>query len=231
MTARLTTTRARSGAARTLIAVDGVDGSGKSRFADALAAACGREGLPAAVARVDDFRRPVDWAATPAPADEAAAYYERYYDFPDLDACLHAFLDGADRVTIPRFDSARGALDGVTEIVFGDAPLCIVEGVFVLRARATGGAPLVTLEVGAEEARRRILERDAARGRSREEIERRLDRRYLPAQARYRLELDPRARADVLIDNDRWDRPRLLRREVTRFPAAAARALVRLVSG
>jgi len=216
---------------RTLIAVDGVDGSGKSRFADALAAACGREGLPAAVVRVDDFRRPVDWAATPAPADEAAAYYERYYDFADLDACLGAFLDGADRVTIPRFDSARGDLDGEQALSFGDAPLCIVEGVFVLRARAAAGAPLVTLEVGAAEARRRILERDAARGRSLEEIERRLDRRYLPAQERYRLELDPRARADVLIDNDRWERPRLLRREVARFPAAAARALTRLMPG
>ena len=215
---------------RSLVAVDGADGSGKSRFAERLAAACAAEGLPAVVVHVDDFRRPVDFgAAGTDAAGEADAYYDRYYDLGALDACLRAFLAGARRVVVPRFDSARAAVDGEQEIAFGDAPLCVVEGVFVLRVPAAAAAPLVALEVGADEARRRILARDAARGRAPEEIERRLARRYVPAQRRYRAELDPSGRADVLIDNDRWDRPRALRRELGRFPAAAARALLGLI--
>jgi uridine kinase len=211
---------------RSLIAVDGADGSGKSRFAERLAATCAAEGLPATVVHVDDFRRPVDFAAAP---DEAAAYYERYYDIPALERCLRAFLEGVEQVVVPRFDSARGALEGEQELAFGRVPLCVVEGVFVLRVPAAAAAPLVALEVGADEARRRILERDAARGRPPEEIERRLLRRYLPAQLRYRAELDPSARADVLIDNERWEQPRALRCEVARFPIAARRALLRLI--
>ena len=210
---------------RTLIAVDGPDGSGKSRFAARLAAACGGAGAPAALVHVDDFRRPVDFDAAD---DEAVAYYDRYYDFPALEACLRAFLGGAGQVAIPRFDPARGVLDGQLQVSFDDAALCVVEGVFVLRAPAACAAPVILLEVGADEARRRILARDGARGRAPAEIERRLARRYLPSQRRYRAELDPVARADVIVDNDRWDDPRLLRREMGRFPPAAAQALARL---
>lgn len=212
---------------RALIGIDGADGSGKSRFAERLAAACVGEGSPTAVVHVDDFRRPVDFDQA---ADEAVAYYERYYDMAALDACLRAFLDGAPGLRIPRFDSMRGVLAGEQEVVFGDAELCLIEGVFLLRAPAAAAAPLIVLEVAADEARRRILERDGARGRSREEIERRLERRYLPAQRRYQAELDPLGRAVAVIDNQRWDAPRALRREVGRLPAPAERALARLIA-
>jgi uridine kinase len=212
---------------RAVLAVDGIDGSGKSRFADALAVACAAEGAPAVILRVDDFRRPVDWGAVAA--DEATLYYERYYDIAGLDACLRAFLDGAPRVVMPRFDPAREVLDGTHELRFGDAPLCIVEGVFVLRARTAAGAPLIALDVREDEACRRIVARDVGRGRALEVVQHRITHRYLPAQARYRAAFDPAGIADVLIDNADWDGPRMLRRETGRFPAAAARALDRVV--
>ena len=176
---------------------------------------------------VDDFRRPARFDATD-PGGEAVAYYDRYYDFPALDGCLGAFLSGASGVRVPRFDGARGEIDGERELRFDAAPLAIVEGVFVLRAPAARAAPLVALEVGAEEARRRILERDRAKGRSDDEIARRIDRRYFPAYARYRAAFDPAARADVLIDNGDWANPRVLRRETGRFPPAARAALLLL---
>jgi uridine kinase len=216
---------ARSG--RALLAVDGVDGSGKSRFAEALAAACAAEGRPAVLMHVDDFRRPVDWGAPGT--DEAALYYDRYYDLAMLDGCLRAFLDGAARTEHPRFDSTRDALDGTSEVRFGDAPLCIVEGVFVLRVEAAAAAPLVSLEVSESEATRRILDRDAARGRPLDVVRHRLTRRYQPAQSRYRAAFDPAGRADVLVDNERWDRPRMLRRETGRLPPGVAEALLRVI--
>jgi uridine kinase len=212
---------------RAVVAVDGVDGSGKSRFAEALSAACAAEGAVAVLMHVDDFRRPVDWGAPGA--DEAALYYDRYYDLARLDGCLRAFLDGAARAELPRFDATRDALDGVTEVQFGDAPLCIVEGVFVLRVASAAAGPVVSLEVSEAEACRRILERDAARGRPLDVIRHRLTRRYQPAQARYRAAFDPAARADVLVDNERWDRPRMLRREAGRLSEELARALARVV--
>lgn len=208
---------------RAVIAVDGIDGSGKTRFAAALADACAEAGTRAALIHVDDFRRPVDWSRPDA--DEATLYYDRYYDLPALDACLRAFSEGAPAVRVPRYDPARDVLDGEQELRFGDAPLAIVEGVFVLRVEAAAAAPLIALEVSEEEARRRLLARDLARGRPREVVEHRLAHRYQPAQRRYRAAFDPADRADVLIDNERWDQPRMLRCEISRLPATAEAAL------
>ena len=214
---------------RAIVSIDGLDGSGKSQFSRALAAACEEEGgAPVFIFRVDDFRRPL--GPLPPDADEAAVYYERYYDFALLDACLRRFLAGALAASIPRFDTAREVLDGEQPLEFGDAHLALVEGVFPLRASAATEGALVLLEVSEDEARRRILERDMARGRSRDVVEHRMNTRYFPAQRAYRAAFDPLRRADVIVDNEHWEQPRLLRRETNRLPRAVENALVRMDS-
>ncbi|HEY6477314.1 MAG TPA: hypothetical protein VI456_12085, partial [Polyangia bacterium] len=161
-----------------LIAVDGLDGSGKSRFAAALAAALSAAGPAASLIHVDDFRRPLDFAGL-APEAEAALYYEHYFDFIALDAALADALGGSS-----------------------GAPMIVLEGVMPLRATLATDSPLIVLEVSQSEARRRIVARDQAKGRTPEEIAGRIDRRYFPAQARYRAAFDPLGRADLLIDNE-----------------------------
>jgi uridine kinase len=189
---------------RRIVAVDGLDGSGKSQVAAALVAACAVDGVTTTLFHVDDFRREVDFAGLD-PATEAALYYERYYDLAALDRALAAFLAG------------------------GDAELAIVEGVLTLRVPAiAASASLVLLAVSADEARRRILERDRKKGRTDQEIQRRIARRYFPAQERYRAEQDPDARADAVVDNDDWRRPRLVRHTPGRFPPPIERWLSRL---
>jgi uridine kinase len=179
-----------------VVAIDGVDGSGKSRLAAALAGVLTGAGHPVTTLHVDDFRQPLEFAGLD-PAAEAALYFDRYYDFAAVGAALA---------------SARGS--GVT----------ILEGVMLLRAALPPDSWLVVLEVSPDEARRRILQRDQAKGRSPEEVSRRIDRRYFPAQARYRAAHDPVGRAHALIDNQDWQRPRLLRRAAD-LPAPLALAL------
>jgi uridine kinase len=186
-----------------IVAVDGVDGSGKSQLAAALAAACAAGGVPATLLHVDDFRRDLDFSGLDAEA-EAALYYDRYYDLAALDAKLAAFPGD-------------------------DGGLAIIEGIFTLRVPAVdAAAALIVLTLSPDEARRRILERDRAKGRSDEEIARRIARRYFPARARYCAERDPEARADAVIDNEDWRAPRLVRRTRGRFPAPIEQALDRL---
>ena len=177
-----------------IVAIDGVDGSGKSRLADALAAALGADGTPVTTVHVDDFRRPLELTGL-EPKAESDAYYDRYYDFAAVGQAL-----------------ASAARAGTT----------ILEGVMLLRAPLPANSWLVVLEVTAEEARRRILARDQAKGRSPEEVSRRIDRRYFPAQARYRAAHDPVGRAHALIDNEDWRRPRLVRRTTDLPPRLAA---------
>ena len=191
--------------ARLVVAVDGLDGSGKSRFAASLAAALSADGQPASLLHVDDFRRPADFSEL-APEAESALYYERYFDFAAVGDALSAWVQGP-----------------------ADGAVIIVEGVMLLRAALPSGTPLIVLEVSAAEARRRILARDQAKGRTPEEIAGRIDRRYFPAQARYRAACDPLALADIVIDNEDWAHPRLVRRGERRFAPPIAAALDRVL--
>jgi len=56
-----------------------------------------------------------------------------------------------------------------------------------------------------------------------------MNNRYFPAQRAYRAAFDPLRRADVVIDNERWGAPRVLRQEMTRVPAVVGRALRRVI--
>jgi len=192
--------------ARRIVAVDGLDGSGKSRLANALAAACAADGVAVTQLHVDDFRRDVDFAGLDA-GEEAARYYADYFDLAALDRALASFQAGSA----------------------GDAELAIVEGVFTLRVPAVAAsAGLIVLSVSADEARRRILARDRHKGRTDEEIERRIARRYFPGQERYRADHDPAARADAIVDNEDWRRPRVVRFVPGRLPAPVERWLAQL---
>jgi uridine kinase len=215
-------------ASHALVSIDGLDGSGKSSFARALAEASAREADgPVFVFRVDDFRRPL--GALPPDSDEGAAYYERYYDFALLDDCLGRFLSGAAGASIPRFDPTRELVDGEQRLEFGGARLALLEGVFPLRAPTAAAGAVVLLEVTEDEARRRILARDMGRGRPREVVEHRMNTRYFPAQRAYRAAFDPLRRADVVVDNERWDQPRVVRLARERLPRAVQRALAHVV--
>ena len=155
---------------------------------------------------VDDFRRPTDFSQL-APEAESALYYEHYFDFAAVGEALSAWAGGAP-----------------------DGAVTILEGVMLLRAALPSGALLIVLEVSAAEARRRILARDQAKGRTPEEIARRIDRRYFPAQARYRAACDPLGLAALVIDNEDWARPRVVRRSDVCLAPEIAAALDRVLA-
>ena len=92
--------------ARDLLAIDGIDGSGKSILADRLVGALRDDGVASVLFRVDDFRRPVDWARTDR--REVDLYYDDYYDLPALERCLRAFRAGEPFVDITPVDLASG---------------------------------------------------------------------------------------------------------------------------
>lgn len=214
-----------------LVTIDGIDGSGKSSFARRLLGALAAEGVPGVLVSVDDFRRPVDWAAAGAAGSEADTYYDAYYDLAAAERCLAAFVAGAPRAAIPQFDSIGERPAPAKDLVFEGAAVAIVEGVFPLRVPATAAGLVIYLDASPEEARRRIIARDLRKGRTREDIERRIDRRYAPGQARYHAALDPRRRADVVIDNERPAAPRVLKRDLARAAGRLRAALERVLPG
>jgi uridine kinase len=209
---------------KTIITVDGIDGSGKSTFARTLHAALAAAGHAPVLFRVDDFRRKVAWTT---PEAEAELYYDAYYDLARCDACLAAFVDGARSVAIPIYDVAAERVTGEQTVALAAAEVAVVEGVFPLRLPRVAAGILVYLDASEAEARRRIVARDVKKGRSIEEIHRRIDRRYFPSQGRYHRELDPRGRADIVVDNEDPRAPRVVRCDLSRVPAGLRSVLPR----
>jgi len=209
-----------------LVAIDGIDGAGKTRFADRLREECAARDLPAEVVRIDDFRRRVAWDEEPAP--EADLYYDAYYDFAAVDDCLRAFTGGEPSVAIPIFDPVTERVVGTRQVNLRATRVLILEGVFTLRIPGVGAGTLVYLTTSYEEARRRIVERDLGKERSLEDVLRRIDRRYFPSQARYRAEHLPETRAEVVIDNEDVANPRTRAAEMTRIPPTLWEAIVAL---
>lgn len=240
-----------------LLAVDGMDGSGKSVFAERLIGALEAAGIAAALLRVDDFRQAVDWHRPGRSEDDA--YHDDYYELDALDQAARTLMTGGSQATIPIFDSTlerrtgaravqlaaqmtrdgvrgetgkaeRGGSDGTGDGDSG-ARAIVVEGVFALRVAAVrAGAAVIYLQISFGEARRRILARDSARGRRPEDVLHRITERYFPGQKRYLLEHDPVGRADVLIDHERMGQPVLERFEATRLPPSVAAAVRRAVA-
>jgi len=195
---------------RVLLAVNGIDGSGKSFMAKRLAAAMIGDDVPTIAISVDDFRRPISWTAEGR--SETDIYYDDYFDLAELDRCLTAFLAGAASYEIQIFDSQAHRIVGTRELDFRDRRLAIVEGIFALRVAAIAArAGIVYLKTGFSEARHRITTRDTARGRTPEDVNHRIDVRYFPGQRRYIADHNPEKRAHILIDNEDVRAPRLLR--------------------
>jgi uridine kinase len=179
-----------------VVLVDGIDGSGKTSFAGRLAETMHADGVPVALVHVDDFRLPVNWDD---PRGEAEIYWSGYFDL--------------------------AALQAEVAVLATSGTMVVLEGVFTLRLPEFATCPLVYLEVAYEEAARRILLRDTARGRTAEDVLHRIEARYFPAQRRYRAEFSPSERAAILIDSTDPNAMRIMRCDWPRLPATVAAAM------
>ena len=185
------------------VAVDGRTASGKTTFADTLAATMRRLGRRVIRTSVDGFHRPrVERHRQGRLSPDG--YYE---DARDLEAIRRLLLDplgpGGDRVYVAAsFDLDRDEpLECAPAHAASDAVL-IVDGTFLQRPELRQSWDFVIfLNVSAEEARERGVERDApALGGIASTSELYL-RRYGPAFERYEAECQPADHADAVINS------------------------------
>ena len=170
---------------RTLVAVDGREGSGQAEFADALVAALEAGGTAAA-------RLPMKAFATRA-EDE----YRDGYDYDDFRTTAVAPFRSGEAVMPELRD--RVAPPGLPDELPRDAVL-VVDGVFLNRPEISGlWKHSVWLQVPQAETEARLREAGVPDG----EIE-----RIAAAQGRYRSHLDPTAKATTLVDNSDPEHPR-----------------------
>jgi uridine kinase len=176
------------GDARVIVGIDGVDGAGKTTFADALADELVR---PVVRISVDDFHQ-AESVRYRRGRDSAAGFWLDAFDYGRMIADVFVPLraDGRYRRAARDLRSDQPLDPG-----WHTAPpgaVVIVDGLFLQRVELAGMFDLVVyLDVPFEIAARRLHARDGVRP---------LDR-YVGASLIYFAECDPIRRADIVIDN------------------------------
>jgi len=202
-----------------LVAIDGRSGAGKSTFADELAKTIGQQERPVVRSTTDSFHRPRAERLRLGPAS-AEGYVADSHQL-DLLACelLEPFARGASSVLVAAFDEPSDAPAPVSVDV-GESAVLIFDGLFLQRPEL---APFWHLTVYLE-ADDRIDQRwldyllsglpveASARAAA---IDERLGQarwpRYRNGWSRYAEQMKPAERASMVIDNNNFELPRIVR--------------------
>jgi uridine kinase len=117
---------------RTLVAVDGQPGAGKSTFADELAWRLSRAGRTTLRSTTDSFHRPRAERLRRGPMSAGGYYLDSHQLEVIVDDLLRPFAEGAAKVRTAAFDEPSDSALDVSEVVESGAVL-IFDGLFVQR--------------------------------------------------------------------------------------------------
>jgi uridine kinase len=195
------------------VAIDGIDAAGKTVLADDLADALCASGRTVIRASVDGFHNASSTRYARG-TDSPEGYFLDSFDY----AALRTFLldplgpRGARWYRDAVFDyRADRPVDGVPRLAPADSIL-LFDGVFLLRPELRDVWDIsIFLRVSFGTSLQRAMQRDAAQGRSSEDVRRRYAARYIPGQTLYLERCCPERHATILVDNEDPERPRILR--------------------
>nr|WP_157310918.1 uridine kinase [Microbacterium sp. MAH-37] len=189
-----------------LVAIDGVDGSGKTRFAANLAEHITRR--PVIIIHADDFLNPSRIRHARGRHSEVGFWQDTY----DYDALRRDVLEPLGRGGDGRYRSV--AYDPKSdEPIVGDrlhadpSALVLVEGMFLLRDEL---APCWDASIHLDVPFAVTAARMAVRDGSNPDPEHPSMRRYVGGQRLYFAAAQPRERADFVVDNSDYEHPMLV---------------------
>ena len=198
------------------VGIDGITASGKSTFADELADAVTERGRPVARVTMDGFHHHRAHRHRQGRLS-ADGYYDDAYDLTRAAAELLAPLGpgGSLRYRDRVIDLATDEPVESWDAAAADTVL-IVDGSFLQRPEiAPYWDEVIYLQVEFPVAFDRGVAREAEALGGKDAAALAFTERYHAAGRRYVREIDPGRRASIVVDNDRIDRPRLIRAPAT----------------
>ena len=197
------------------VAIDGVDAAGKTTLADELAKSIERRGRPVIRATIDGFHRPRAERYRQG-QDSPEGYYLDSFDYESVREELLEQLGpgGSMRYRTAVFDHYSGTF--IYEPLRTASPdsILLFDGIFLLRPELIDIWDFrvfvqVDFDVTLDRAIKRVSKRDASFRESEEGIRQQYAKRYVPGQRIYLESVKPERIADVLLENNDLDNPRV----------------------
>ncbi|AZR73460.1 hypothetical protein BBF96_08735 [Anoxybacter fermentans] len=192
-----------------LIAIDGVDTSGKTTLSKHIVTSLKNKGYSIIQASIDGFHNPRDKRYRLG-SKSPEGYYRDSFNYDALIQCLLNPLSekGNRKYITAVYDfKTESEVEQEPKIATEDSIL-IMEGVFLLRSELYQYWDYkVFLHVDFEQVIQRAKKRDQYLFGSEEEIEIRYRSKYIPGQQIYLYESDPYEKASIVIDNNDFNNP------------------------
>jgi uridine kinase len=197
----------------TRVAVDGVDGAGKTILADELAAVLAHQPRQIIRASVDGFHQPEPMRRARGALSPEGFYQDSYnYEALKSELLLPLGPEGSRQFRRTIFDYERDQPITVRQEKAAKNAILLMDGIFLLRKALIDFWDLrLFLHVDFAQSVPRGAARDADLFGSLEKAEQRYHQRYVPGQKIYLKESNPLDKADVVIDNNNIKQPKLIR--------------------
>ncbi len=199
---------------RLRVAVDGYTASGKTSLAHELASEIRALGRPTLRASFDDFKKP--WSDAREKGYDRVSGDGYYRNAPDFDSAQNLLLEpagpvGSGVVVLCGHDPLTGVDHRDVTVDAPNDAVLIVDSVFAMRPEYDEFWDLrIWVDVAPELSLARGIARDEeTEGRA--EAERLHRDRYHESERIYIAEVDPKSRADIIIDNTDFANPELVR--------------------
>jgi uridine kinase len=191
------------------VGIDGISAAGKTTLADELVEPLEQLGRTVIRAQIDDFHRPMAERYQLGRLSPEG-YYLYSFDYPAIrERLLLPLGPGGNRRYCPAvFDQPKDEPIDVPERQAMDDAILLADGIFLFRPELNDLWDIrIFVDADRQVATRRAIQRDLARGgtvASREEVYR---ERYNPGEQYYLATIDPRRRADLIVENTDPTRP------------------------
>lgn len=198
----------------TRVAIDGIDGAGKTWLADELVEPLEALGRPVIRGSIDGFHRPRSERYRRGEASPEG-YYRDSFDNAALTSALLEPLgpSGDRRFRTAVFDYRSERSVSQCERIADPRAVLLFDGVFLLRPELERFWDFrVFIKTSFASALERVMIRDASMFGSRSAARDRYLTRYQPGQRLYLAESMPEQSADVVINNDDFSKPKLTTR-------------------
>ncbi len=185
-----------------VIGINGIDGAGKTKFAESLEDYLNTKGYQTQLIQIDDFHNPK--AIRYAGKDQADNYYNKSFNTNLIVKKLLSPIKERRPLSLnyTALDLNTDEYELNRTFNIDQNTIVIVEGVFLFREKLVPYIDYkIFLDIPLEESKRRAIIRDS------EADIKKYDVKYLPAQAKYLDEHPPRKVADIIIDNTDWELP------------------------